>query len=271
MDAEFLEGHWLACMASAGGGGRVLRLGHTLAVVNQQVPATFLNFLTFRGLAPAGLSEALEVGGAVLAGWGRAPAVYLSPAAGEMAALGDGFRRMGWRMITRQAVLVCDLPYQGADSPAPPPPDLRVERIQPNQVDLWGRVLVRAYGASPADEHEIGEGWASLVRAPGDGAQALAYLAYLDDAPVATGLLWLLGDAAGLYCGAVVPEFRRRGIERATVERRLADAAAAGARVALLQTEAGSPVAHLCTARLGFRLAYHRELWLPPPEPRSSL
>jgi hypothetical protein len=135
--------------------------------------------------------------------------------------------------------------------------------ITPEQIPRWGKTLVEAYEVAPGPGAELAGAWGALLRSPGEGSWARGYLAHLDGQPAGTGLTWGQGEIAGLYCGAVLPTLRRRGVHRATVLRRLADALAAGSRLATLQTEVGSPVEQLCTSQLGFSLAYHRELWSP--------
>lgn len=255
-----LENHWLACMAAAGGGGNVTRLVGAMAVANPHVGGTFLNFATLRGVTPQTLPLTLEMAGGLLAGYRRPPAVFLSPLAGDRSALAEALAAAGWRCSAVQSVLVAQLPLAGL----PPADDqLRVETIGQNQLPLWGSTLVEAYEVAPPGSEQVRTAWTSLLRQPGEGARAQFYLAYRDGKAVATGLTWSQGDIGGLYCGAVLPQWRRQGIERATLIRRLHDLAADGRHLATLQTEAGSPVEHLCLNRLGFQLAYQRELWVP--------
>ena len=57
------------------------------------------------------------------------------------------------------------------------------------------------------------------------------YLALCDGAPAGAAIFYLRGGDAYLADGAVDPQFRRRGVHRSLLDRRCADAAAAGARV----------------------------------------
>lgn len=253
-----LENHWLACMAAAGGGARVTRTMGGLVVVNPTVVGYAFNFMALRAVEPARLSTAVESGGALLAGGERPPAVFLSPAAGAPEPVEAGLTSLGWRRLLRQSVLVRELTPLAA-----PASDVCVETVGPDQTPAWGRLLAEAYEVDPITGEVLARAWGAMLNASDGAGRATGYWALVGGTLAGTGLLWSQGEIAGLYCGAVLPSMRRRGVHRATVLRRLADAAAAGCRWATLQTEAGSPVEFLCTRDLGFSLAYYRELWVP--------
>lgn len=256
-----LENHWLALMASVCGGGRVSRTPGALVVTNPVAAGMSFNFIALRQAEPDTLAATLEAGAALLAGEGRAVGAWLSPASGDMAGLRMALAGLGWRPTLTQSVLAVDLPHPSAAGPGP-----GAVRSAHSARDLatWGRVLVQAYEVEPVAGRQLRTAWTSLAADPGPGAQACYYLARQGRQAVGTGLTWLRSGLAGLYCGAVLPACRRQGVERALVQHRLADAAAQGATLAFTQTESGSPVEHLCVDRLGFRLAYRRELYLPP-------
>lgn len=258
-DPHSLENHWLACMASAGGGGRLTRLPGAVVLSNPHVGSTLWNFIALRGAVASQLEPLLAMAGALLAEHGRPPAIFLSPAAGDMERIAAALRDRGWRRAVEQVVLITDLPSALNETES----EVIVEEIDATALQRWGETLVEAYEVEPRAGQAIAEAWTSLFGHPGEGSQVAYYLARLAGQPVGTGLTWSQGEIAGLYCGAVLPAFRRRGVERATLARRLNDAARKGSRLAMLQTEVGSPVEHLCLARLGFRVAYHRELWVP--------
>lgn len=259
-----LENHWLACMASVGGGARMTRMVGGLVVANPQVAGLAFNFIALRGVQPERLPAALDIGGTLLAACGRPPAVFLAPAAGDPGRLEAALAELGWQRRVRQSVLVRSLgPTDEPELSLPGAPGITIDAVTPKLVSLWAKTLVSAYEVDPITAEHLTEAWGGLLQSPGDGAHSLGCLARFDGHPAGTGLLWRQGEIAGLYCGAVLPELRRQGIHRATVGFRLAAAAAAGCAVATLQTEAGSPVERLCTGELGFSVAYHRELWAP--------
>ena len=99
-----------------------------------------------------------------------------------------------------------------------------------------------------------------------NGSQPLRhYLARLDGRPVGVSQLFLGQQAAGLYCVAVLPAFRRRGIGRALTLAPLRDAQAAGYAIGVLGP---SPEGQPMYQRLGFELFASPfvgyALWLDP-------
>lgn len=255
-----LENHWLACMASIGGGARVSRAPGALVVTHPTVAGLSFNFIWLRGTEPGRLTNTLDAGSALLSEAGRPPALFLAPPAGDAAALAERLQTLGWKQAVRQVVLTRDLP----GSPLPSPDErVAVEEVGAEALPLWADTLVRAYEVNPLAAEDLSLGWGSLCHQPGEAARARFYLASLAGRAAGTGLLWTRAEMAGLYCGAVMPDLRRHGVWRSTMIRRLTDARESGCHLALLQTEAQSPVHQLCLDQLGFRLAYYRELWAP--------
>ncbi|HLO02382.1 MAG TPA: hypothetical protein VK191_04650 [Symbiobacteriaceae bacterium] len=261
VEAVRLEQHWLSFAASAGGGGRLVRVPGAQVLVNPTSDAGFCNFILLR--ESADLATTLELGKAVLAGEGRAPLLFLGPLVSAIPA--HALQDLGWREVARQVVLA---------APLPPPvttlnPAVVVRRAEPTELAAWGALLTEAYEVSPLAAPGIHDGYTALAADPGAAAQARFYLGELEPPfggqgrPVGTGLAWQRGELLGLYAGAVRPEARGNGVERATLYHRMADGAAAGASWAYLQTEVGSPVVGLACRHLGFVPVYERSVWVP--------
>lgn len=110
------------------------------------------------------------------------------------------------------------------------------------EVAAFERVTARAWGYPPPSETDIDRTFASL--APG------YFLGCWEGSPAGAGGYGLAGHVARFWGAAVVPDFRRRGVYRALVRARMADAASRGATLALVHADAqtSSPI----LGRLGF-------------------
>jgi ribosomal protein S18 acetylase RimI-like enzyme len=81
-----------------------------------------------------------------------------------------------------------------------------------------------------------------FLKLSGDG-DIRGYVAYLDENPVATSMLFLSSGVAGLYLVSTLPDYRRRGIGTIMALTPLHVAKNLGYRVGVLEaTETGKPV-----------------------------
>ncbi|HEX5006631.1 MAG TPA: hypothetical protein VFV70_05930 [Hyphomonadaceae bacterium] len=91
------------------------------------------------------------------------------------------------------------------------------------------------------------------------------YVSYDGEAPAGVGALYVDGDFAWLGVGATRPEMRKKGGQSAMLARRIADAAASGARYAVTETgvpQEGQPApSYQNILRSGFSVAYARPNW----------
>lgn len=67
------------------------------------------------------------------------------------------------------------------------------------------------------------------------------YVAYVDGEPAGEAVLAMEGEIAYLAEAATIPSFRRRGVQRALIARRIEDARAAGAKVVFAGAQYGDP------------------------------
>lgn len=100
----------------------------------------------------------------------------------------------------------------------------------------WSRVLCSAFGAPAA----FGEAFADLASAIGLGRSSpfRHFLGRLNGEPIATSSLFLGAGVAGIYDVGTLPERRRRGVGAAITRAAIAEAAAAGYRMAILHSSA---------------------------------
>lgn len=190
-------------------------------------------------------------------GAGVRPWLELMPAPhfGELAA---ALQAVGGGQVGFLAMLERDLP-----APSPPwaPAGVAVRRLAGDMDDfVW--VMPEGHGVPEARREQA----VDFARQQAGIEGALSYLATVDGSPAAAAVLFLAGDRlAYLASAATLPAFRRRGCQTALIERRLADAAAAGCARVCCIVDWGSQ-SHANLARAGFRVAYTKATWRLGPK-----
>jgi hypothetical protein len=93
-------------------------------------------------------------------------------------------------------------------------------------------------------------------------------MAFAGGTPVAAGAVYVNGGYAWLGLGATLASHRRRGAQNASLARRLGEAAARGARVAVTETGERIPDkashSYRNILRAGFEEMYLRQNYLSP-------
>jgi GNAT superfamily N-acetyltransferase len=114
----------------------------------------------------------------------------------------------------------------------------------------WSTTLVDGFGYTRAADRDRVETWNHMVRSlPG----VTTLVAVLDGTPVGAASVMVLGSTAMLGGAATLPAFRRRGVQRALIEARLAVAARAGCELAIVTADPGSSSGRN-VERTGFQL-----------------
>jgi len=124
---------------------------------------------------------------------------------------------------------------------------------------VWARTSVEGWrefaeGAGLMDMNELMQ--VSAAREDG-----FPFLAELDGQPIAAGALAIHGGVALMAGASTIPQWRRRGAQRALFEGRLQYAARAGCDLAMICAEPGSS-SQRNAERQGFRIAYTRIKWV---------
>jgi GNAT superfamily N-acetyltransferase len=162
-----------------------------------------------------------------------------------------------YRLAEWTTVLVRRLDSFG---PAQPPTNLRVQRVGPAQCERWVDTVARGFSGrqelTPA-ERELGTLGFHLPA-------VTCFLALVDDEPAGGGAVALHEGVATLFAAGTLPEFRRRGVQGALMQARLASAAEAGCELATTGTVPGGG-SQRNAERQGFRVAYVRALLLGEP------
>jgi GNAT superfamily N-acetyltransferase len=208
----------------------------------------FLN--TVHGLLPAD-GDLVPVIAERYRAAGVQPWLELMPAP-DFEKLADALDAAGGRQVGFLAMHERDLP---APPPGTLPHGVAVELLG-EDVDDFARVLPAGHGVPEA-------GLAGAIDRTRRCAQiegARLYLATVAGAPAAAAVLFLAGDVAYLANASTLEAHRRRGCQTALIQRRLADAAAAGCRRAGAIT-GWDTQSHANMARAGFRTAYTKAVW----------
>jgi GNAT superfamily N-acetyltransferase len=161
-----------------------------------------------------------------------------------------GLRRYNnWMRLSRN---LSDLPRQ-PDSPAT---SLDVKRIGAAHADVFGRLVATAfdYPLAPITSQTIGRPhWHH-------------YLAFDGDTPVASGAMYIAGDAAWFGFAATDAAHRKRGAQQALILRRMEDAKDAGCTWVSVETAEDTVTRDAPSfrnlRRLGFEVAYARPNYL---------
>jgi GNAT superfamily N-acetyltransferase len=138
--------------------------------------------------------------------------------------------------------------------------DLEVRVVRREHGADFGRVVAEGFGLPAAIA-----AWVSVL--PGR-PHWVCVMAFAGSAPAAAGAVYVSGEHAWLGFGATLPAFRRHGAQNALLARRLAEAAARGARTAVTETGEQLPDkpsnSYRNILRAGFHERYLRHNYLSP-------
>ena len=137
-----------------------------------------------------------------------------------------------------------------------------VAGIRPGRADeaaQFSAIMERCFFPDGNSPHEIGAMFGMLLQMNG----AITFVAEVDGKPAAcaAGLMILEHRIIALSGAGTLIEFRRRGLQTALLQTRMAAAAKAGCEYAVIVTNGGSTSQHNAE-RLGFRVAYSKATML---------
>ncbi|QBR92070.1 GNAT family N-acetyltransferase [Nocardioides euryhalodurans] len=162
-------------------------------------------------------------------------------------------------LVLRQTLEVLAIPL-GAEVGSPS--DVTIREVTDREgLALASRVSAEVFGIAPASEAQI-DREVELASVPTMRRTVRKYIAWVDEAPVASAGATVDGPAVRLWDGAVAPEHRGRGIYRALVARRLRDFRDTSADFALVK--AVSTTSAPILRRLGFTAYGEQRCWSLP-------
>ena len=163
----------------------------------------------------------------------------------------EHFGQRGYRVTEFSNVMARSL---AADESCPePPPGVTIEKAGKDQVETWVQTVAEGFAEQFPVSQELLEVMKMFALAP----KTECYLARVDGKLAGGGTLTLHDGVAGLFGASTLPMARRRGVQTALLQRRLARAAQAGSDLAVSLAQPGS-TSQRNIVRQGFRVLYTR-------------
>lgn len=114
---------------------------------------------------------------------------------------------------------------------------VEVQKVDESTATDWSTILLDGFGYThDADRHRVVT-WNQMLRSL---PTVTALIALLNRKPVGAASVMVVGSAAVLGGATTLPAFRRRGVQQALIEARLAVAAHAGCDLAVVTADPGS-------------------------------
>ena len=147
-------------------------------------------------------------------------------------------------------------------------PGVRVDRVSPPALSTFAETLVSAFCHPDETGGALDQLTRDVIATAVDDSLAASgvarYLARRDGVIVGAASMRVQDDVAVLNGSATLPTHRRRGVQAALLARRLSDARAAGAELAIVTTAPGTQ-SQANAMKAGFTLAYARAVLVRPP------
>lgn len=178
---------------------------------------------------------------------------YMSPYAHP--ALFRELGRRGWFVEGWMQMLVREV--ASGDDDLPWIPDVDVEVVDGDRRAEWALEMAEAFYAPKQPDPGAVAMYEGFAVAPG----VVLYRATVDGEPAGAAAMAFRKGWATVIAAATRPRFRRRGVHRALLTRRLADAADRGARFTVYACDPGSD-SQRNARRAGYQVAYTRAIML---------
>lgn len=228
------------------GGGWLVALG----------PGHLVNKVCGLGLDGPVDAAALEAAERTLGEAGVSPRIEVWPDADP--GLQVMLEGRGYRVELELDVLLVD-PRALARATADGAADVEILRVTAGSADVYERTV--ACGFADLDDGEPGLAERIFARGAARSTEAAAFLARIGGEPAGGGAMGVTDGIAALFGASTLPGMRRRGVQRALLERRLREAAGRGAALAFMKTEPESG-SERNAVRAGFEIAGRSVTWV---------
>lgn len=163
----------------------------------------------------------------------------------------EQFGQRGYRVTEFSNVMAR---HVSPDEPCPQPPEgITIEKAGKEQIDLWTLTVSQGFAEKFPVSHELLE----VMKIFALGSKTECYLARVDGKVAGGGTLALHDGVAGLFGASTLPVARRRGVQTALLQRRLARASQAGSDLAVSIAQPGS-TSQRNILQQGFQVLYTR-------------
>ncbi|HLM02309.1 MAG TPA: GNAT family N-acetyltransferase [Pyrinomonadaceae bacterium] len=167
--------------------------------------------------------------------------------------------RRGYQPIELTSVLYQPLLFAEKENTPDLPlnPQIKTRVIEKGEEEIWARASADAWATEGEGLGEFMLNFGQINTATKGG---FPFLAELDGAAIATGMLFIYDDVAILAGASTIPEGRRKGAQNALLDARLRFAASKGCTIAIMGAMPGSQ-SQRNAEKNGFRIAYTRTKW----------
>jgi hypothetical protein len=163
----------------------------------------------------------------------------------------EHFGQRGYRVTEFSNVMA--RPVSEEETCPEPPAGVTIEKVGKDQIDLWTQTVSQGF----ADKFPVSQELLEVMKMFAFGPKTECYLARVDGKIAGGGTLALHDGVAGLFGASTLPVARKRGVQTALLQRRLARASQAGSDLAVSLAQPGS-VSQRNIVRQGFRVLYTR-------------
>jgi len=163
----------------------------------------------------------------------------------------EQFGQRGYRVTEFSNVMARQV---SPDESCPEPPEgVTIEKIGKDQIDVWTETVAQGF----AETYPVSQELLEVMKLFAFGPKTECYLARVDGKIAGGGTLALHDGVAGLFGASTLPVARKRGVQTALLQRRLARASQAGSDLAVSIAQPGS-TSQRNIVQQGFRVLYTR-------------
>ena len=173
----------------------------------------------------------------------------------ETCPLADGsliehYRERGYHVSEFSNVMVRPVEKAGQGAI---PSAIEIARVADGEIDLWTLTVAQGF----AEHFPVTQELLDVMRLFASGKNTECYLARIEGKVVGGATLAARGRIAGLFGASTLPAYRKRGVQTALLETRMARAVELGCELAMSVAQPGSASQRNITRR-GFRTMYTR-------------